>query len=126
MTAEMGEATFPVVSMSVAGYRVNDLHGYAQNMDCFTEHNPRIVSQLHRILRCHKKYQHIFCMEAERITEPSVLIKELTEQTGAFDIEYLAAVREGNNPRIVSQLHRILRCHKKYQHIFCIILDQIL
>ena len=34
MTAEMGEATFPVVSMSVAGYRVNELHGYAQSMDC--------------------------------------------------------------------------------------------
>lgn len=34
MTTEMGEATFPVVSMAVGGYRVNSLHGYAENMDC--------------------------------------------------------------------------------------------
>ena len=34
MTTEMGEATFPVVSMSVSGYRVNNLRGYAQSMDC--------------------------------------------------------------------------------------------
>lgn len=34
MTASMGDATFPVVSMSVSGYRVNNLHGYAENMDC--------------------------------------------------------------------------------------------
>lgn len=33
MTTEMGEATFPILSMSVNGYRVNHLHGYAQNMD---------------------------------------------------------------------------------------------
>ena len=34
MTTEMGEATFPVVAMSAAGYRVNNLHGYAESMDC--------------------------------------------------------------------------------------------
>lgn len=33
MTTEMGEATFPIVSMSLNGYRVNSLHGYAENMD---------------------------------------------------------------------------------------------
>lgn len=33
MTTEMGEATFPIVSMSVSGHRVNHLHGYAENMD---------------------------------------------------------------------------------------------
>ncbi len=33
MTTEMGEATFPIVSMSLNGYRVNSLHGYAANMD---------------------------------------------------------------------------------------------
>ena len=33
MTTEMGEASFPMVSMSVSGYRVNNLHGYAENMD---------------------------------------------------------------------------------------------
>lgn len=33
MTTEMGEATFPIVSMSLNGYRVNILHGYAENMD---------------------------------------------------------------------------------------------
>lgn len=32
MTTEMGEATYPVVSMSLDGYRVNSLHGYADSM----------------------------------------------------------------------------------------------
>lgn len=34
MTTEMGEATYPVLSMSVGTYRVGSLHGYAQAMDC--------------------------------------------------------------------------------------------
>lgn len=32
MTTEMGEATYPVVSMAVGGYKVNSLHGYADSM----------------------------------------------------------------------------------------------
>ena len=34
MTTEMGEATYPVLSMYVGAYRVGSLHGYAQNMEC--------------------------------------------------------------------------------------------
>lgn len=33
MTTEMGEATYPVLSMYVGAYRVGSLHGYAQNME---------------------------------------------------------------------------------------------
>lgn len=33
MTTEMGEATYPVLSMNVGGHRVGSLHGYAQSMD---------------------------------------------------------------------------------------------
>lgn len=33
MTTEMGEATYPVLSMYVGTYRVGSLHGYAQNME---------------------------------------------------------------------------------------------
>lgn len=33
MTTEMGEASYPVVSMYTAGYRVNSLHGYSTGMD---------------------------------------------------------------------------------------------
>lgn len=33
MTTEMGEATYPVLSMYVGEYRVGCLHGYAQNME---------------------------------------------------------------------------------------------
>ena len=33
MTTEMSEASYPVISMSVEGYRVNSLHGYSANMD---------------------------------------------------------------------------------------------
>lgn len=34
MTTEMGEATYPVLSMYVGPYRVGSLHGYAQSMEC--------------------------------------------------------------------------------------------
>ena len=34
MTTEMGEAAYPVLSMTVGGHRVGSLHGYAQNMNC--------------------------------------------------------------------------------------------
>lgn len=34
MTTEMGEATYPVLSMSIGTHRVGSLHGYAQAMDC--------------------------------------------------------------------------------------------
>lgn len=34
MTTEMGEATYPVLSMNVGAYRVGSLHGYAQSMAC--------------------------------------------------------------------------------------------
>lgn len=34
MTTEMGEATYPVMSMYVGTYRVGNLHGYAENMEC--------------------------------------------------------------------------------------------
>lgn len=34
MTTEMGEATYPVLSMYVGSYRVGSLHGYAQSMEC--------------------------------------------------------------------------------------------
>ena len=33
MTTEMGEATYPIISMSAEGYRVNGLHGYSTSMD---------------------------------------------------------------------------------------------
>lgn len=33
MTTEMGEAVYPIISMSVDGYDVNSLHGYADSMD---------------------------------------------------------------------------------------------
>ena len=33
MTVEMGDASFPVVTMQIDEYRVNRLHGYASDMD---------------------------------------------------------------------------------------------
>ena len=33
MTTEMAEPSYPIVSMSAEGYRVNSLHGYAEAMD---------------------------------------------------------------------------------------------
>ena len=47
MTTEMGEATYPVVSMFVDGHRVNSLHGYTDRhirqgnlRDCFRGTKP--------------------------------------------------------------------------------------
>lgn len=33
MTTEMGEAVYPIISMSAGGYDINSLHGYAESMD---------------------------------------------------------------------------------------------
>lgn len=33
MTTEMAEASYPIISMSAEGYRINQLHGYAESMD---------------------------------------------------------------------------------------------
>lgn len=33
MTVEMGEATFPIITMQIDDYQVNRLHGYAENMN---------------------------------------------------------------------------------------------
>ena len=33
MTTELGEATYPIVSMFTEGHRVNSLHGYSESMD---------------------------------------------------------------------------------------------
>ena len=48
-------------------------------------------------------------LKVNRITEPLVSIRELTDQTGAFRIEYLASVRDGRqtNHYRVSEYYRI-------------------
>ena len=50
MTTEMGEATYPVLSMSIGTHRVGSLHGYAQVMDCaYLRDNLYPVSENRRI-----------------------------------------------------------------------------
>ena len=34
MTTEMGEAVYPIISLSADGHDINSLHGYADSMDC--------------------------------------------------------------------------------------------
>lgn len=48
-------------------------------------------------------------LKVSQITEPEIIIKELTEQTGCFRIEYLAAVRDGKELSYyrVSEYYRI-------------------
>ncbi|MBP3475918.1 MAG: hypothetical protein J6K48_06335 [Lachnospiraceae bacterium] len=48
-------------------------------------------------------------LSVSRITEPDIMIKELTEQTGSFRMEYLASVKEGKdiNYYRVSEYYRI-------------------
>ena len=50
MTTEMGEATYPVLSMSIGTHRVGSLHGYAQMMNCaYLRDNLYPVSENRRI-----------------------------------------------------------------------------
>lgn len=50
MTTEMGEATYPVLSMSIGTHRVGSLHGYAQAMDCaYLRDNLQPVSEDRKI-----------------------------------------------------------------------------
>lgn len=50
MTTEMGEATYPVLSMSVGTYRVGNLHGYAQSMNCaYLRDNLQPIDESRRI-----------------------------------------------------------------------------
>ncbi|MDE6388247.1 MAG: hypothetical protein K2L82_10650 [Lachnospiraceae bacterium] len=48
-------------------------------------------------------------LTVNRVTEPDILIKDLTEQTGAFRMEYLASVRDGRNTNHyrISEYYRI-------------------
>lgn len=48
-------------------------------------------------------------LTVNRVTEPDILIKDLTEQTGAFRMDYLASVREGRNTNYyrISEYYRI-------------------
>lgn len=48
-------------------------------------------------------------LAVNRVTEPDIIIKELTEQTGSFSMEYLVSVREGKeiNYYRVAEYYRI-------------------
>ncbi|MCH5260200.1 MAG: hypothetical protein J1F18_10615 [Lachnospiraceae bacterium] len=48
-------------------------------------------------------------LAVNRVTEPDIVIKELTEQTGSFRMEYLASVREGRETNYyrVAEYYRI-------------------
>lgn len=48
-------------------------------------------------------------MAVSRVTEPDIVIKDLTEQTGSFRMEYLASVKEGKDVNYyrISEYYRI-------------------
>lgn len=48
-------------------------------------------------------------LKVNKITEPDILIKELTEQTGSFRMEYLASVKDGKDTNYyhISEYYRI-------------------
>ena len=48
-------------------------------------------------------------LAVNRVTEPDIIIKELTEQTGSFRMEYLVSIREGRETNYyrVSEYYRI-------------------
>ena len=48
-------------------------------------------------------------LAVDQVTDPDIVIKELTEQTGSFRIEYLVSIKEGRNKNYyrVSEYYRI-------------------
>lgn len=96
MTTEMGEAAFPIVSMSVSGHRVNHLHGYAENMDSAylrdtlqpVESDRKIAVQLDTYGRAVSRIAfEVRSLDGERLIESTeVPGYETDDSTISFDI----------------------------------------
>ena len=183
MTTEMGEATYPVLSMYVGAYRVGSLHGYAQSMECaylrdnlqpvgadrkidvkldtygrgidaiafevrsldgerLVESTPvedyemeedfhertfdrEAAAELTKYLESssegdnttfhkvtiHSSFHQVTWgdLPVKRVADPCIIIRELTENTGSFNLEYLVQIKEGKKTDYyrVNEFYRI-------------------
>lgn len=95
MTTEMGEATYPVLSMSVGMHRVGSLHGYARAMDCaYLRDNLYPVSEDRKINVQMETYGRkiggisfeVRSLDGERLVE-STPVTEYTEKDDVINFE---------------------------------------
>ena len=128
MTTEMGEATYPVLSMFVDTYRVGSLHGYAQNMDCaYLRDNLQPVGEDRRISVQIDTYGQkmeeiafeVRSLDGERLIESTpvetyeendnvltfdITLKDLIENNTEYMLIFLVTPREGTAIRYYSRI----------------------
>ena len=128
MTTEMGEATYPVLSMLVDTYRVGSLHGYAQNMDCaYLRDNLQPVGEDRRISVQIDTYGQkmeeiafeVRSLDGERLIESTpvetyeendnvltfdITLKDLIENNTEYMLIFLVTPREGTVIRYYSRI----------------------
>ena len=128
MTTEMGEATYPVLSMSVGTYRVGSLHGYAQNMDCaYLRDNLQPIGEDRRISVWIDTYGQkmeeiafeVRSLDGERLIENTavdeyeeknniltfdITLKDLIENDTEYMLIFLVTPREGTTIRYYSRI----------------------
>lgn len=96
MTTEMREAVYPIVSMSVNGQRVNELHGYAENMEsAYLRDTLQPVEEDRKIAVSVDTYGtdlsgiafEVRSLDGERLVESTEVTEyETEEETVSFDI----------------------------------------
>ena len=128
MTTEMGEATYPVLSMFVDTYRVGSLHGYAQNMDCaYLRDNLLPVGEDRRISvqidtfgqKMEKIAFEVRSLDGDRLIENTavgayeeknndltfdIILKDLIESNTEYMLIFLVTPTEGTTIRYYSRI----------------------
>ena len=128
MTTEMGEATFPIVSMSAGGYSVNDLHGYAENMDSAylrdtlqpVESDRKIAVQMNTYGRNIAQIAfEVRSLDGERLVESTevtdyeeedslisfdITLKDLIENNREYMLLFLVTPQEGGQIRYYTRI----------------------
>lgn len=128
MTTEMGEATYPVLSMSVGAYRVGSLHGYAQAMDCaYLRDNLQPVGEDRRISVRMDTYGRkieeiafeVRSLDGERLVESTpvkdyekkedeitfeIILKDLIENNTEYMLVFLVTPQESATIRYYSRI----------------------
>ena len=83
----------------------------AADLTKYLESNSEGDNTTFQKVNIHSSFQQVTWgdLKAERITEPIVDIKELEEQTGSFQLEYIAQVRDGKEKQLyqVKEYYRI-------------------
>lgn len=143
MTTEMGEATYPVLSMYVGTHRVGSLHGYTQSMEsAYLRDNLQPVGENRKIDVRIDTYGRdidaigfeVRSLDGERLVESTaveeyekeedaitfaITLKDLIENDTEYMLVFLVTPREGTPIRYYSRivLSDSLHIHEKLDYI---------